>query len=145
MPIKKRYGRILYEKINIYVYCIIPLIVISLYLIISRLLDFDLNKIQTFNGEIINISLTLTGVLLTLMAIFASFSNSEFIKYLKEYKHEIIFYRTIFCGIVFLLITIIISVMEILTVLKPIFFLAGFTETIIVTKKVYDILVNLDN
>lgn len=144
MPFFKNLKRKCFEKFNIYIYFFIPAVVVTVYLLCKKIFNFNLNSLNTFNYEVINISLAFTGILLTLMGLFASLPNSEFIQLLKKYNHDKILYRTLFLGTISFFITILLSIFEVFSYLKPIFFLIGISESIIASINIYLILIYLE-
>ena len=137
--------RTVYEKFNLHIYIIVPAIILIIYSILNLLFNFTLTEINTLNEKIIDISLTLAGILLTILGLFLALPSTKFRELMKEYGHDKIIGNTLIIGILTLLVTTILSVMEKLPLIASLLFLVGFTETIIASIWIYQTLKYINN
>lgn len=145
MSKKKNIFRKIYEGFYLNIYIIIPLIVLVVYIVSYFATDFNLNNIKTFNKNKIEISITIAGILLTIMGLFASLPNTEFRKLMKKYNHDKIINRTLFLGVIASLFTVILSVIERLILIQSILFIVAITETIIASVWIYKTLMYIND
>lgn len=141
----KNFKRTIYEKFNLYIYIIVPIIVLVTYLILNICFKFSLTDVKTLNEKIIDISLTLAGILLTILGLFLALPNTKFRELMKKYKHDMIINNTLIIGILTLLATTFLSAIEKFPNVTSILFLIGFTETIIASIWIYNILKHINN
>lgn len=125
------YCRWIYEKFNIHIYIVIPLLFI---LLISRFA----NCIPTegLQEHSIEVSLTFFGVFLTLMGILVAFPSSEKLALLQRYKHTQIVFLTLSCGIISSLLLLISGLLKYHEYSLYLFIII-ITETVIATVKLY--------
>lgn len=123
--------RWIYEKFNIHIYIVIPLLFI---LLISRFA----NCISTegLQEHSIEVSLTFFGVFLTLMGILVAFPSSEKLALLQRYKHTQIVFLTLACGIISSLLLLISGLLK-YHEYSLYLFIIMITETVIATVKLY--------
>ena len=123
--------RWIYEKFNIHIYIVIPLLFI---LLISRFA----NCIPTegLQEHSIEVSLTFFGVFLTLMGILVAFPSSEKLALLQRYKHTQIVFLTLACGIISSLLLLISGLLKYHEYSLYLFIII-ITETVIATVKLY--------
>lgn len=141
----KNLKRTIYEKFNLYIYLIIPLLVLLAYLVCNVLFDFKLTEIKTLNKHIIDISLTLSGILLTILGLFLALPNTEFRQLMKKYNHDKIINNTLTIGILTMLATTLLSTIEKLPNIASLLFLIGFTETILASVWMHQTLKHINN
>lgn len=123
--------RWIYEKFNIYIYIIVPLIVVSL----SSLFIQHIQK-QGLQQHSVEISLAFLGVFLTLMGILVAFPSSKRLELLQRYKYTQIAYLTLVFGIIFAIALLISALVE-YHEYSYYLFVALITETLLATKKLY--------
>lgn len=142
---KKNIYRKIYEKFYLNIYIIVPLIVLFLYFISYIFLDFNLNDIVTYNENKIEISMTIAGILLTIMGLFTSLPDTEFRKLMKQFNHDKIINRTLFVGVLSSMFTVILSIIEKLIWIQSVLFIINITETIIASIWLYKTLMHIND
>ena len=141
----KNLKRTIYEKFNLHIYIFIPLIVLAIYFILNHYFDFDISKIKTLNEKLIDISLTLAGILLTILGLFMALPSTEGRKLLKRYGHNKILTKTLIIGTLALLFTTLLSALEIQTIMTYVLLIIGFVETIIASIWIYKMIEIIEN
>lgn len=141
---RKNTYRKIYEKFNLNIFIIAPLIVITLYFASYYLLDFNLSSIVTYNYYKIEISMAIAGILLMIMGLFTSLPSTNFRKLMKQYGHDKIIYRTLFFGVLSSLFTVLFAVAEVLVGAQSILFIISITETIIASIWLYSTLMHIN-
>lgn len=141
----KNQKRKLYEKFYLNIYFIVPCIVLILYLLIYIFTGYRLSDSQSFNSSKIEISITIAGILLTIMGLFTSLPNTEFRQLMKKYNHDKIINRTLFFGVIASIFTVILSVIEKLIAFQSILFVIALTETIVASIWLYKTLININD
>ena len=142
---KKNFFRTIYEKFNLNIYIIVPLIVLLLYFVSDLLFGFNLADIKTYNENKIEISITISGILLTIMGLFTSLPNTKFRELMKKYNHDKIVNRTLLIGVLSSIFTVILSVSEKLIIIESALFIIGITETIIASIWLYKTLMHIND
>ncbi|MGF3114744.1 hypothetical protein ACQV2R_05120 [Facklamia sp. P12937] len=132
--------RKVFEKVNVYIYFVIPFLVCLIYyfLMISNLLN--LQAIDNYNNHKFDFVVTLLGTLLTIYGFMMMLPENKFRKALRIYKHDEIINNTIFIGILSSLIFILMYLIGYESWLHDLFFLVTISETTIATIKIFKIL-----
>lgn len=124
---------------------------------IVYLLDFYWNFLKSFCesesglSTLVNIDATLIGFLVTGATIFLTIidKNTGYMKRVKKYKHDKIFMKTIFFGIIFFLISIFSWILndlsDICNRLCVCFFVAGASEIIVEMVYLYNFIMYSEN
>lgn len=141
----KKRKRSMYENFNLYIYIYVPSFVLLIYFMLNSYYGFDLVAIKTLNSKLIDISLALSGTLLTILGLFLTLPNTKGRILLKRYGHDKILTTTLIVGIVSFLFTILLDALEIGTCIKYIIFIVGFVETIIASIWIYKMLEVIDD
>lgn len=122
-----------------YCYISIPAITVIIICIIHflKILNFSDILIDDLSN-IIQISGTLIGFLLTAMTIFLSLpKETELMKRIKNSKHHIIFSRCVSLGLIILTIAILLWLIKIPYIYIILFFLIGLEETLMSAYYIY--------
>ena len=120
----------------------IPIITSFIFLIIYNCTDF-FNNLNSDDSTTIQISGTMIGFLLTAITIFLSLpKNTEYMKRIKKYKHDKIFAKCIFVGLLVLTADIIIWILKVPSIYITWLFIIGLEETLISAYYIYRLCVD---
>lgn len=145
-PSFKNIRRNIFEYFMLRIYIFAPLVTLLLYyLVLVLILNFNLSVISTFNETKIEISLTITSILLTIMGLFASLPNTEFRVMMKKYGHDKIINGTLFIGVISSLLLILFAVSEVCIKLQVLLFLISVTETFVASIWLYKTLKHINS
>ena len=125
--------RLFYEKFNVYIYLIAPLLLILLHYILVNFAHTNILDTKNFSERVFEFVLTMFGVLLTIFGFIFTLPDNEYRKLMKKYKHDKIIYNTIFCCILSSLLFMTFYFMEIATFMQEILFIIIFSEVTIAT------------
>ena len=142
---RKNQRRKAYEKFCLNIYLIVPFLVVLLYFLICYLTEYNLSNSQNFNENKIEISITIAGILLTIMGLFTSLPNTKFRQLMKKYNHDKIINKTLFYGVMTSIITVILAVIEKMILAQSIFFIIAMTETVIASIWLYKTLMYIND
>ncbi|PTQ84740.1 hypothetical protein C8U37_107108 [Trichococcus patagoniensis] len=133
-------SRKLKEHLNIYVYIYFPLLVSILFYLIS--LHTNENLIFSNNLKIysVEISLSILGILLTILGLFAALPENKYEGAMKKYNYYNIIFNTLFFGILAAVVHLVATLIGICVSLQVYLFLIYISETIIATVWIYKIL-----
>lgn len=123
------------EFMRRYAYLIFPLLFIAIYIFLKKTLNISID--EEFNSNIINVSGTLSGFLFTSLGIMLSLPENRFTQVLKESGYIEIIHKSMFLGIVFLIITLVFGLFNVLPRFKIIFFIVGLSETLLSSYYLY--------
>lgn len=127
--------RLMYEKFNVYIYVIIPALLIAGYLFLNNKYGFCLSKINNYNDYKFEFTYSMLALLLTLLGLMQALpSNRRTLRYrklMKKYKHDEIIYNTLFIGIVASISFIILYMIEKYPGIQDILFITMMIEIII--------------
>lgn len=129
--------RCIYELYNLYIYFTIPVIMVLFILFFIGFEDLPLEVFQNFKIEI---SLSLIGVLLTILGLFASLPDSNFLKLLKRYNHDTILYRTLLLGILSSAVVVALTLIGKFEKGQYIMLIVSLVETVIASIHIYRII-----
>ncbi|EHR38027.1 hypothetical protein HMPREF9708_00111 [Facklamia languida CCUG 37842] len=129
--------RFIYEKLNIYIYIVVPVIVLPTYYLLNKHTIFVLSTISTYHEYKFEFVLTLLSVLLTVFGLMFSLPETKYRQLMRIYKHDEIINRTILIGILSCLIFSFLFLTEMLPKLQEYLFLIIFCETAISTVWIY--------
>lgn len=129
--------RCIYELYNLYIYFTIPVVVVLFILFFIGFEDLPLEVFQNFKIEI---SLSLIGVLLTILGLFASLPDSNFLKLLKRYNHDTILYRTLLLGILSSAVVVALTLIGKFEKGQYIMLIVSLVETVIASIHIYRII-----
>lgn len=127
----------LIENIIAYAYIIAPSLFIIIYLILKETIHLNID--EEFNSNVINISGVLSGFLFSSLGIIMSLPDNKFTRALREYNYMEIIYKTMFIGIVSLIMTLILGLFKVLSSLKTILFIIGLSETLLSSYYIYKV------
>lgn len=137
--------RTLYEKVNIYIYIVLPIGILILYKFINCISGFNLMVINTYKENVLDISMALVALLLTIMGLFTSLPNTEMRELMKKYSHDKIINRTLFLGVLTSLLTLILSIIEKCLFLQSILFIVSIVETLVASIWLYKTLMYIND
>lgn len=135
----KNFVRDIYEHLMLNIYVISPALVIFVYFLLQYFCDVNLLYVRTFNQSKITYGLSVTAILFTIMGLFSTFPNTNFMKLLKKYGHNRIVLKTLLFGIITSLSLVILSIFELFNWMHPILFLIATTELVLAVFKIYNI------
>lgn len=125
--------RKLYEKINLNIYIVVPIIGVLIYLLLYFLFDFQLSDFQKFNLYSFDCVLAMLIILLIVLGLTGLLPENRYRKMMRRYRHEQILYNTILCGLVSSLFFIFIFFIGKITIVQDALFIITFCETTIAT------------
>lgn len=132
--------RKLYEKINIYIYWVVPLLVSLVYLYLVSVGIFNLQATDNYNAYKFDFISNLLGTLLTVYGFMAILPENNFRRLLRKIGHDNILNRTVLIGVLSSLAFVTLFLIGFENTLHDILFLVAVTETVIATLKIFAIL-----
>lgn len=135
------FSEVKYMKVFIKKYCYISIpmitVLIVAFLYIGKIVDFSSILIDD-SSNIIQISGTLIGFLLTAMTIFLSLpKDTVLMQRIKKYNHHKIFSRCVSMGLIILTIDILVWLLKIPYVYVILLFILGLEETLMSAYYIY--------
>lgn len=132
--------RKVYEHLNLYIYLYIPVSLAVLYSVIVHITGnvFLLN--DTFIDNSIEISLTILGILLTLLGLFAALPKTKYDEGMEKYGYYKIIFNTLFIGVLATIIHLITNLLSLSETLEVYLFIIYMSETVVATVWIYRIL-----
>ena len=125
--------RKIYEKFNLYVYFVVPIILLLLHYFFVNCRQINILDTSSFAENNFEFVLTMLGVLLTIFGLMFTLPNNEYRKLMKRYKHGEIIFNTIFCGIVSSLAFMALYFIETPVQIQEFLFIIIFSEVAIST------------
>ena len=135
------FSEVKYMKVFIKKYCYISIpmitVLIVAFLYIGKIVDFSSILIDD-SSNIIQISGTLIGFLLTAMTIFLSLpKDTVLMQRIKKYNHHKIFSRCVSMGLIILTIDILLWLLKVQHVYVILLFILGLEETLMSAYYIY--------
>lgn len=125
--------RKLYEKLNLNIYIIFPIIVVLIYLLLYILFDFQLSDFQNFNFYQFDCVLAMLIILLIVLGLIRLLPENRYRKMMRKYGHDKILYNTMFYGIVSSMSFIFVFFIDKTVIIQEFLFIIAFCETTIAT------------
>lgn len=132
--------RKMYEKINLYIYIVIPFFMCFIYYFLLKYQIFNLQTVKNYTERKFDFILSLLGTLLTIYGFMMVLPENKFRLLLRKYKQEEIINKTIFIGIIACLAFVLMYLFGFENFYNDLLFIIASTETLISTHKIYNIL-----
>lgn len=132
--------RTIYEKFNLYIYIIIPILICFVYYYGYSHGLIDLQLINNYRNYKFDFITTVLGSLLTIYGFMAMLPENNFRKMLRKFNHDKIINNTILIGILASLVFIILFMFDYETFFHDLLFLIATAETFLATIKIFNIL-----
>lgn len=125
--------RKIYEKFNLYIYFVLPIILLLLHYFFVNYRQINILDTSSFSASNFEFVLTMLGVLLTIFGLMFTLPDNDYRKLMRKYKHEKIIFNTIFCGIISSLVFILLYFIESSIQIQELLFIIIFSEVTIST------------
>ncbi|WP_025728477.1 hypothetical protein [Atopobacter phocae] len=129
----------IYEHFNLYIYLILPTIVISLYFTATKLLEINLFNLELVDKHTLEISSILFGTLFTILGLYVTLPDNQSRKLMKHYGYDKIISRTLVIGILSSLLLIVLSITNLDSIQRLYLLLIAITETFILIYYFYNV------